>query len=270
MTPRQAFDIPSCPGRRFAGCSAVVTGAARGIGRAIALRIGAEGGAVAVVAGSDRAGAEAVAAEIEAGGGRALVHTVDVTDRVQIERLFDEVAAAFGGIDVLINNAGLGRPARLLDLDETAWDDVFRVNAKGVFLASVAVARHMAAQGRGGSIVNIAGASAHRCYPGAGAYGPAKAAVVSLTRQMALEWADLGIRVNGVSPGPIRSIDGWEAREPALAEEVLRLPLKRAGTPEEVAAAVCHLASKEATYTTGQMLVVDGGGVETWYLSLGG
>jgi NAD(P)-dependent dehydrogenase (short-subunit alcohol dehydrogenase family) len=253
---------------RLAGRTAIITGAVRGIGRAITLQIAQEGGDVAIVSRADHAGAQAVAAEACGLGVRARAYCADVADRAAMEHLALSVEADFGGLDILVNNAGYGSPGPLLELDEAAWDEVFRINAKGTFLAAVAAARCMAVRGRG-AIVNIAGASAHRCYPGAGAYGPAKAAVVSVTRQMALEWAPLGIRVNGVSPGPIRDpATGWEAREPLLAAEVARLPLKRAGTPQEVAKAVTYLASDDAAYTTGQMIIVDGGGVETWYLSL--
>ena len=147
------------------------------------------------------------------------------------------------------------------------WDAVFAVNAKGTFLASAAAARRMIPYNRG-AIVNIAGASAHRSFVGAGAYGPSKAAVVNLTTQMALEWAKYGIRVNGVSPGPIRDEDtGWEAREPLLAERVKRLPLKRAVSTREVARAVVYLASPDARSITGQMIIVDGGGTATWYIT---
>lgn len=257
---------PSAARSAFAGRVAVVTGGAQGIGRAIVLAIAAEGGDV-VVAGRDGGRAAATAAEAAALGVRSLGLAVDVTDRAAVEAMFETAAGALGGVDVLVNNAGHGAQAPLLELDEADWDDVFRVNAKGTFLASVAAVRRMRARG-GGAIVNIAGASAHRCYPGAGAYGPAKAAVVNLTRQMAIEWAPYGIRVNGVSPGPIREPgSGWQAAEPALAEEVARLPIARAGSPDEVARAVVYLAGAGAAYTTGQMLIVDGGGVATWYLT---
>jgi 3-oxoacyl-[acyl-carrier protein] reductase len=123
------------------------------------------------------------------------------------------------------------------------------------------------AKRQSGVILNIAGASAHRCYPGYGAFGPSKAAVVSFTIQASIEWAPYGIRVNGVSPGPIRDYAGWQEREPQVAKEVMLLPLKRAGTRREIARAVTYLASDDAAFITGQMLIIDGGGVNTWYLS---
>ncbi len=252
---------------RFAGKVAVVTGGGGDIGRAIVLRLAAEGAAVAVLARADVARAERAASAAAELGVRSLALRADITDRDSIEAAMAEVADRLGGPDILVNNAGAFARAALLDLDPAEWDQVFAVNTRGAFLSGVAAARRMIANG-GGAIVNIAGASAHRCFPGGGAYGPSKAAVVSLTQQMALEWAPRGVRVNGVSPGPIRAPEsGWAAAEPGLVEEVARLPLRRPGTPEEVARAVAYLASADADYVTGQMLVVDGGGVATWYLS---
>ncbi|WP_213881435.1 SDR family NAD(P)-dependent oxidoreductase [Pseudomonas sp. dw_358] len=252
---------------RLNGCVALVTGGAKGIGRAISLQLARDGADVAIVVRSDRTAALATAAEVHALGRKAQVFLVDLTDHAAVQDLVAQVEQALGPVGLLVNNAGLGAPGPLLSLSEQDFDAVVAGNLKSCFLLSVCVARGMAARNMG-AIVNIAGASAHRSYPGAGAYGPSKAAVVSLTVQMSLEWAALGIRVNGVSPGPIREAgSGWEAREPALAEEVSRLPLKRAGQPEEVAKAVAFLGSSDAAYITGQMMIVDGGGVNTWYLA---
>lgn len=251
---------------RLAGQAAIVTGGGRDIGRAISLVLAREGAQVGVAYRSDRASAEAVVAEIEAAGGRALAVGADCTDPEDAAAMVARVQAAFGRVDLLVNNAGARARGSLLDLSEAEWDAVVHVNLKGVFVAGVAAARAMIVQG-GGAIVNIAGASAHRSYPMAGAYGPSKAAVVSLTKQMALEWAPHRIRVNGVSPGPIREPgSGWEAEEPSLVRQAARIPLGRVGTPDEVARAVVYLASSDADYVTGHMLLVDGGSAETWYV----
>lgn len=251
----------------MAGRVALVTGGGKGIGRAITLELARAGADIVVLAASDLAQAEAVAEEARALGVRAMALVADIADDPSITAAVAAVVSAFGRLDVLVNNAGASARAKLLDLSAGDWDRVFAVNARGAFLAGRAAARQMIAQGHGGAIINIAGASAHRSYPGAGGYGPSKAAVVSLTQQMAVEWAEHGIRVNGVSPGPIRENGtGWEEREPALAAEVQKIPLKRAGTPREVARAVLYLAA-DADYVTGQMLILDGGSVTTWYIS---
>ncbi|MCB8874627.1 SDR family NAD(P)-dependent oxidoreductase [Acidisoma silvae] len=256
----------------MAGRVALITGGGKGIGRAITLELARAGSDVAVLAARDLAQAETVAAEARALGVRAMALVADIADDDSITAAVASVAAELGGLDVVVNNAGASARARLLDLAAEDWDRVFAINARGAFLVGRAAARQMITQnqhngGKGCAIINIAGASAHRCYPGAGGYGPSKAAVVSLTQQMAVEWAPHGIRVNGVSPGPIREGGtGWEAREPALAAEVQKIPLKRAGEPREVARAVLYLAA-DADYVTGQMLILDGGSVTTWYIS---
>ena len=252
---------------RLAGCAALVTGGGGDIGRAITLALAAEGADVAVVYRSDRASAEATADAVRSAGRRALCIEADCTDAVSTAAMVAAVTSAWGRLDLLVNNAGARGRAPLLDLDPADWDRVVTVNLRGVFLAGAAAARAMRQRGEG-AIVNIAGASAHRSYPGAGAYGPSKAAVVSLTKQMALEWGEYGIRVNGVSPGPIRDPQsGWEAEEPGLVSQAKRIPLRRVGSPADVARAVVYLASTDAAYVTGHMLLVDGGSAETWYVT---
>lgn len=251
---------------RLAGQAALVTGGGREIGRAISLALAAEGADVALTYRQDRASAEATAAEILAAGRRALAVHADCADPASAAAMVAQAVSAWGRLDLLVSNAGARARAPLLELDPAEWDRVVTVNLRGAFLAGVAAARAMVAAG-GGAIVNVAGASAHRSYPWAGAYGPSKAGVVSLTKQMALEWAEHGIRVNGVSPGPIREPgSGWETEEPGLVRQAARIPLRRVGTPEEVARAVVYLASGDAAYVTGHMLLVDGGSAETWYV----
>ncbi|TKI05305.1 SDR family NAD(P)-dependent oxidoreductase [Martelella alba] len=251
----------------LAGRTALITGGSKGIGRAVALAVAQAGADIALLVRGDRVAADALLTEIRAGGGRAEAFYGDIADREQVVRQIAATIACFGAVHMLVNNAGATAAGDLLSLGDEDWRRVIDVNLTGCFTVSVTAAQHMRRQG-GGVIVNIAGASAHRCYPGAGAFGPAKAAVANLTRQMAVEWADYGIRVNGVSPGPIREAgDHWQRDEPQLADEVARLPLRRAGTPEDVAAAVLYLLGDGAAYTTGHMLAVDGGGLCTWYMT---
>jgi NAD(P)-dependent dehydrogenase (short-subunit alcohol dehydrogenase family) len=232
------------------------------------MELAREGAAVTVVAGHNIELAQAVLHEIGRFGGRGLATVADVTKQELVDDLIARTVDRFGRLDILVNNVGgggVGGP--LEELSEADWDRAFALNTKSTFLCSKAAARYMIKQ-RSGVIINIAGASAHRTYPRYGAFGPSKAAVVSLTQQASLEWAPYGIRVNGVSPGPIRDPDtNWQEKEPQLAREVMLIPLQRAGTRLEVARAVTYLASDDAAYVTGQMLIVDGGGVNTWYLS---
>ncbi|TPE47711.1 SDR family NAD(P)-dependent oxidoreductase [Amaricoccus solimangrovi] len=252
----------------FDGQVALVSGGARGIGRAIARRL-ARGGARVVLTGlHDMEGARAAAAELSREGARVSAIAMDLGDRASVDAAVAGTLDRAGRLDIAVNNAGGSRPGRLLDLPAADWDALFDLHARGFFYFATAAARAMGqapAPGEGGAIIGIAGASALRCYPGAGAYGAAKAAVVAAARQMAVEWAPLGLRVNCVCPGPIRSAGSdWETREPALAAEVTGIPIARAGTPEEVAEAVAYLAG--ARYVTGQRIVVDGGSTTTWYI----
>ena len=255
------------PHRELSGRVAVVTASSKPIGRAIALDLAAAGARVVAVARRRLDEAEATAAGVRALGQDAMATLADVTDEGSVEAMMTAAVDRFGHIDILVNNAGLDAPAPLISLTAADWDSVFAVNAKGAFLCGAAAARRMLPRNTG-AIVNITGASAHRCWPGRGAYAPAKAAVVNLTQQMALEWAEGGLRVNGVSPGPIFAPGSdWQVSDPTLVARFGKLPLKRPGVPQEVASAVTYLVSDRASYITGQTLLVDGGGAATWYIT---
>ena len=252
---------------RLKGCNALVTGGGKGIGRAITLALAREGANVVIVGRTDRESAVNVAREVEQLGCQAVPVITDVTKKDAVNRLIEDVEKEFGSIDLLVNNAGSLSYGELLDTPEEDWDSVVAVNLKGVFLCSVAAVRSMIKIGKG-NIINITGASAHRCIPGYGSFGPSKAAVVNLTRQMATEWARYNIRVNEVSPGPIGTSETTALQQDeSMRNKIRKIPIGRIGTPDEVANAVVFLASDDSSYMTGQSLIVDGGALNTWYLS---
>jgi len=244
----------------------VVTGGGRGIGGAISLALAKEGANVAIIAVKDLRSAEDTVQEVQQLGRQSLAIQADITDQHSVARMVEGVLEKFGRIDLLVNNAGATFRAPLEQIPVEEWDRVVAVNLKGAFLCSVAVAREMMKRGKG-NIINIIGASAHRFYGGGGAFGPSKSGVLSLTKQMAMEWAKYTIRVNGVSPGPTMTPE-TEARikDESARRRIEKIPLGRVGRPDEIAAAVLFLASEDSSYITGQALIVDGGGVETWYL----
>ncbi|MFW6695724.1 SDR family NAD(P)-dependent oxidoreductase [Streptomyces sp. MAR4 CNX-425] len=245
------------PAGRFAGRVALVTGGARNIGLAIARRLAAEGAAVAVN-GPDPAETEAAVASLRESGARALATPGDVSDAAQVDACVARTADAFGRLDVLVNNAAAPLAGRgpLLDLDPADWDRSFAVNARGVFLATVAAARAMAT---GSAIVNISSVGAARAHRAAVAYDASKGAVESMTRATALELAPWGIRVNAVAPGPVAN-DRFEALDAVRQRARIQpVPLGRMGDGSDVAAAVAFLASADAAFITGQVLTVDGG-----------
>ncbi|MCC6176450.1 MAG: glucose 1-dehydrogenase [Chloroflexi bacterium] len=256
------------------GKTALVTGGARGIGRAIALRFAQEGAAIAVADRNDE-GAQAVAAEIAAAGGRARAIAVDVTRSDQVRTMVERTVSAFGRIDVLANNAGVVRVERLLDVTEEHWDTIMAVNARAVFFVLQAVARQMREQSPGadglrGRIVNtasIAGKPGGR--PMFVAYAASKAAVISITQSAAAALAP-DITVNCVCPGAVdtpmwEQIDAeWgelEGREKGAVwrDRIAPIPLRRAETPEDVAGVFTFLAGPDGGYMTGQSVTVDGG-----------
>ena len=245
---------------RFAGQTAVVTGAGRGMGRAIALALAAEGAAV-VVAEVDAAVGAAVVEEIRAAGGRALAVTVDISDIHQVQRLFAMTKEEFGGLDILVNNAGIGIPKPLVDYTEADWDRQLGVNLKGMFFATQEAAKLMLPR-RKGKIVNFASTAGFvSSSTPETAYDISKGGVRQLTTSIAAELAPHRINVNAVAPGTIatdltmRVLD----TEEKMARASAKIPMGRLGTPEDMVGPVLFLCSSEADYVTGHTLVVDGG-----------
>ncbi len=249
---------------------ALITGAGRGIGKAIALAYAREGARV-VVNDIDPATAEATAAEVGAAGPKALVALADIARPQEIARLVDTVIKERGRIDIVVNNAMKIVPGKLEELPEAAWDTTMNIGLKGVFLLSQAAARHMIKQ-KSGAFVNIASVAGLFPYNWAGAYSVVKAGLIMLTKLMALEWAPYGIRANAIAPGYIRT-PGTEAMyaDPEIYEGRRKgVPMGRVGSGEDVAALAVFLASDEARYTTGSLVGADGGQAVGYFLSVPG
>lgn len=238
--------------------SALVTGASRGIGKAIALALAAKGYAVALNYAGNAAAADAVKAEIEAAGGKAFTIQGDVSKAEDVDRIFKTVKEEFGGLDVLVNNAGITRDGLLIRMKEESWDAVLDTDLKSTFLTTKAAAQMMMRKKKG-SIVNIASVVGLMGNAGQANYAAAKAGVIGLTKATAKELAPRNVRVNAVAPGFIAT-DMTDVIPEKNKEIMLQsIPLGRMGQAEDVASAVCFLASDDASYITGQVLKVDGG-----------
>ena len=238
--------------------TALVTGASRGIGRAIALALASKGFAVALNYAGSHDAAEAVKKEIEDAGGKAFTVQGDVSKSEDVDRIFKTVKDEFGGLDVLVNNAGINRDALLIRMKESNWDDVIATDLKSDFLTTKAAAAMMMRK-RKGSIINISSVVGIMGNIGQANYVAAKAGVIGLTKACAKEMAARNIRVNAVAPGFIETAMTDGIPEKIREGMIASIPMGRMGQPEDIAGAVCFLASDDASYITGQVLVVDGG-----------
>jgi 3-oxoacyl-[acyl-carrier protein] reductase len=240
------------------GKVALVTGAGKNIGRAIALHLARDGATVVVNGRSDRAAVEAVAGEITALGGRAVAHLADVSDAGAVEEMAARAEAELGGIDIAVSNAGLRRQTPFLQMSLAEWREILSVALDGAFVLAQAVVPRMARRG-GGSIVALSGISTHVGTPNRAHVSASKAGLEGLMRALAVELAPQGIRCNCVAPGAIDTVRGASAgAQPSTLRES-GVPLQRKGTVDEIAAMVRLLAGPEGGYVTGQTIHVNGG-----------
>lgn len=253
---------------RLAGKTALITGGSSGIGQAIAVRFAEEGASVALTYRSSKEGAEKTKAAVDAAcrraeesGCRGMIVQADVADEQQVLEMFAQVLESFGRLDILVNNAGiqLQRPSH--ELEAADFDKVVVVNLRGAFLCAREALRHFKSRGGGGVIINDS--SVHQVIPKPGflGYSASKGGLGNLTRTLALEYAAEGIRVNAVAPGAIVTPMNrdWAEDPEARAAVEKRIPMRRAGEPEEMAAVFAFLASDDASYITGQTIFADGG-----------
>lgn len=243
-------------GQRFEGKVAVVTGAAHGIGAAIAKRL-AEDGARVLVADIDGGAARVLADVIKDNGGTAEGFSLDVRERSQAEAAIERAVELWGRLDIQVSNAGIVDRAPFLEMDDALWDRVIDTNLKGAFYCGQYAAQQMVNQGDGGRIVHVASNSGVFGGRGRAAYGASKAGLINLTQTMAIELAEHGILVNAVAPGATRTrvTSGDTPPETVMA----RMPLARYGEPAEIAAVAAFLASDECSFTTGHVFCSDGG-----------
>jgi len=240
----------------LSGKVAVITGASRGIGRQTALTLAGAGATVVLTSRGDAAAA--VAAEVTAAGGQALALAADVADAEAVQRVVETTTERFGRLDVLVNNAGITRDQLLLRMKREDWDAVVATNLTGTFLCTQAVLRTMLKQ-RSGRIISISSVVGQSGNPGQTNYAATKAGIIGFSKALAREVASRSITVNVVAPGLIDTDMTRDISSDAQANWAAAIPLGRLGTPQDVAAAVCFLASDAAGYITGQVLAVNGG-----------
>ncbi|PMC38405.1 beta-ketoacyl-ACP reductase [Bacillus sp. UMB0899] len=237
---------------------ALVTGASRGIGKAIALDLAKNGASVAVNYAGNEAKANEVVDEIKASGGQAIAIKADVSNSEDVQQMIKEVIKEFGQLDILVNNAGITRDNLLMRMKDTEWDEVIDTNLKGVFLCTKAVTRQMMKQ-RNGRIINITSVVGVSGNPGQANYVAAKAGVIGLTKTTAKELASRNITVNAVAPGFITTDMTDELNDEIKADLLKQIPLATLGEPSDIANAVTFLASEKSKYITGQTLHINGG-----------
>jgi glucose 1-dehydrogenase len=251
--------------QRLKGKRVLVTGSSKGIGREIALTVAREGADVVINYNRDPQGAEDVLRDVQATGVRGTVIQADLGDVTQVRRLLDEGIAALGGLDVLVNNAGIETHAPFWDVTEADFDRVIGVNLKGVFFATQRMVQHLRDARRPGRIVNISSVHEELPFPNFAAYCASKGGLKMLTRNLAVELGPLGIAINSIAPGAIETpINTKLLNDPVkLNALVSQIPLGRLGKPADVASLAVFLASDEAGYVTGATYFVDGG--LTWF-----
>jgi len=237
---------------------AIITGASRGIGRAMAIRFAENGANVAFTYLSSIEKGQALEAELAAYGVKAKGYRSDASDFASAEQLVNDVVADFGGVDILVNNAGITRDTLLMRMTEDQWDEVMRVNLKSVFNLTKAATKPMM-RAKAGSIINITSVVGLMGNAGQANYAASKAGIIGFTKSIAKELGSRNIRSNAIAPGFIETEMTGELNEKALEEWLKNIPLKRAGQGEEVADACVFLGSDMSKYITGQVLQVDGG-----------